>query len=319
MPYSLGRVVHLEKELTRLERERNELTARLGGRVGGCLDSIGHFLYKVIELGSLKSPESKLEAVKKNLERVRNELRDEEKKRTGYIRKAFVTFNYEMHRVNAMRDQRQGLEDRFRKSNPFTSSGARFRKRSLGTKRAPEPSDVWWENFDARTQGGAYLLRQIVSFLINVLILVAGAFAQQAVEQARAEKREEINRRQARAAVNDDSLDPFDDVQVKYQGLVVASGLVVLIVNLIFQASIQGLAMWERPLTRSDLASNLVLRLRFVPSLYLLSISHALAELLSCFAVSLAVLPKLSTRLFLYLSSPPRIFTTLVASLSKRS
>ncbi|KAK9808616.1 hypothetical protein WJX72_000561 [[Myrmecia] bisecta] len=174
---------------------------------------------------------------------------------------ALVTFNYELHAQNCVADHyRAGLRHAFHVATCNNSTEAP----TLGTHviqvhRAPEPTDIWWENSAVRGRLAWKLRCQ--SAAMTLAIVLAGAVIQYALSVAAENER---NRRMNFELMIAGTKENFAQVALnaaKLRAIAIVSSIFVVAMNAAIRIAVRQLTLFERWPTRSDTETWHVIKL----------------------------------------------------------
>lgn len=153
---------------------------------------------------------------------------------------AFVTFSYERHAKAALKDLGRPLLTQLALCCK-TGRGAppRFKGRSLSVRRAPEPSDVQWDNTSSR--GLDKYFRHFAAYTLTLLVLGAGGVMQWGFNRAKENQRVTLLQLEVAGKASASSSDAY-----RLRGLSAANGLAIVLINSIVQYILPKLNDFER-------------------------------------------------------------------------
>ncbi|KAK3254317.1 hypothetical protein CYMTET_36469 [Cymbomonas tetramitiformis] len=166
---NLGDFLLLEKKLIELTVKEEEL--RLidahGTKYEGWWEWLWFKIYFRAVSGSLRGLTGAIDACKTEISEVRAKIELLQGRHLENTGEALVTFNYEAHANNVFRDHVQrDLKNRLTCKH---GDAPLFLDKRISVYRAPEPSDVYWENMDIR--GARLIVRRLVTHSSAVFIL----------------------------------------------------------------------------------------------------------------------------------------------------
>eukprot|EP00854_Cymbomonas_tetramitiformis_P014262 gene14262-16868_t len=172
---------------------------------------------------------------------------------------ALITFNYEAHANNVFRDHvNRGLQGYL-----FCKSGDAplFQDQRIFVYRAPEPSDMYWENMDFR--GARLFVRRMVAHSSAIFILGIGATLQYVLEVEKEKARNQSIDAQTTELADEDTSSTLEKAKENFdlRGVSFVIAGVVVVMNMVITAAIKSLNEYEAYKTRSQKEMNFILKL----------------------------------------------------------
>lgn len=261
MGTNVGTLIGVNEELVQKRRQLAELDACLG--TSTALDGVWGKLYLKFVTGGKKDPGETKAELEQKIQELETKMRELERMPMLNNGFALVTFSYEMQANNCFRDQRRGvLKDAV---SACTGGGKPLynNELSLSVVRAPEPSDMLWENSDFT--GWPLLERRIRSVAAYIITVGAGIGIQLGFEYLRAQQRDKVLKDQASAdSEEEQGLISSTAETAALQSLTIFSGLMVVVINSVVVGITKGLAKYEKHRTRSDMERSIVVRLSII-------------------------------------------------------
>eukprot|EP01025_Chloroclados_australasicus_P054216 TRINITY_DN6421_c0_g4_i2.p1 TRINITY_DN6421_c0_g4~~TRINITY_DN6421_c0_g4_i2.p1 ORF type:complete len:1030 (-),score=103.50 TRINITY_DN6421_c0_g4_i2:316-3195(-) len=249
----VGEVVTKSKQLSELKISCNEIKAQVQYPVDvGCGCGVFYWIFRTLYAGNTQKD---LEACQQKIESLKTEIYELEKEELQNTDRAVVIFNYYDHAENMSRDFSRTW---FQEIKNWATVGRlddapKLNGRTLSVKRAPEPTDVWWQH--THYIGRKAHNRRIISFIIcnlavAVAIVIQGIFAALA-----------SNERQQRfdLIASEQQISFTQDIQLRT--LSTLYGIVVTILNIAVAYLISYLTFYEMWPTRSAHEKLYVLKL----------------------------------------------------------
>eukprot|EP00240_Pyramimonas_obovata_P002735 CAMPEP_0118951772 /NCGR_PEP_ID=MMETSP1169-20130426/53694_1 /TAXON_ID=36882 /ORGANISM="Pyramimonas obovata, Strain CCMP722" /LENGTH=802 /DNA_ID=CAMNT_0006898903 /DNA_START=19 /DNA_END=2423 /DNA_ORIENTATION=- len=259
-----GTYLRAEKELARLLQLEEELQRiKNAPKASGCFGSLTAWLYlRFITFTFLSGASECLEATRAQIQVTKERLGAIKASELAPIGEALITYEKAESTKRLFGNQPKSLLDflRVRLIDCQWSSTLKFKGRSLYARRAPEPTDLLWENTDS--WGWNQLARKLTSLLITVTLLAIGAVLQFQLEDLRSDKREDIVEDYVfRSRDTDQSFTEKALQQARLQGLSMVAATVVVVINTLITLTLKWLNEFERHHTRTDLEVTSIFKL----------------------------------------------------------
>lgn len=239
-PLTHGKREKLDKELRQLDRAKHELAVP---GYGMAEKGIVRFIYRMFFLDAASE-----ESVDKKIKDKQEQLDEEEENaEVKPLSRAFVTFDAAKTKERVMRDF-----DRVSKIPPI------FRKQQHEQLRvidAPEPTDVYWKNFDESKRKRARF-QLLVTMPLTLLILAISIGAQIAVAI--------VNDNSRKDGLNNEVQNERDNESTQglsLQALPVLGGIIAGVANIGGRIVIRKFVNWEQHPTYTDAEKTLMFRL----------------------------------------------------------
>lgn len=198
------------------------------------------------------------EKMKNKIEEACKKLESKEKeaqsKGTGY---GIITYNYECHAKNFLEDHFLNWWQRVIKYSTFglwiQSTAPKLDGQRIVAARAPEPSDLWWENTWVHFRSA--LLQRLLSFVVTFAVMAIGGVALFFLARENEQMRDhqvEMERISKSGPENDDSQNVSTLDSARLRGFSILSGLIVVIINLVITKIVNVFSYYERWATHTE-------------------------------------------------------------------
>ncbi|KAK3265094.1 hypothetical protein CYMTET_26203 [Cymbomonas tetramitiformis] len=259
---NLGDFLLLEKKLMDLtvrEAELARIVANEEEMDAGCWRGMWFWLYCRQLSRSLQNPKQAIETCQTKISEVRAEMETLQGRHLENTGEALITFNYEAHANNVFRDHvNRGLQGYL-----FCKSGDAplFQDQRIFVYRAPEPSDMYWENMDFR--GARLFVRRMVAHSSAIFILGIGATLQYVLEVEKEKARNQSIDAQTTELADEDTSSTLEKAKENFdlRGVSFVIAGVVVVMNMVITAAIKSLNEYEAYKTRSQKEMNFILKL----------------------------------------------------------
>ena len=254
--------VALERKIQEAVKVKGEIDAILDAELVSdekvnVLQRVRRKLFRVVALGGMAPTLDNSKRLQDRIDKLRRKVVDLGEYGTTHLGSAIVTFNYEQHALNCIADHcndkgEQILAQITRKNPPD------FNGRRLVVTRAPEPSDINWQNLRSRQSNREIVAIWIYSKLLLALGLGAGGGIQYFFEYLRRQAYEDLHDEVAMSSTYSTG------TYLKLQLIASLTSLVVVIVNFSLDSLTVYLAKMETYKTRTTKTNVLIAELTLV-------------------------------------------------------
>ena len=259
----------LRDQLEEFDRHTTESLEEHFGTLSGLVYIFGAFgamfLFACKSKGIEKAVEDRKQQIRESIETLTVEAASDQKEALGLIQsekctgEALISFNYEKFTKNAYNDHNKPVAKLLGVATcGIVRNHTQFHGRNIVVERAPEPSDIIWEN--TSVYGKEQTIRVAISTLVTALVLGLGAGIQLILEYV---KRDVLDR--YTTFKQDPLKDPLSQegilLQVEVRGLSLMSSLGIIAVNGIIGSLELVLASFEKWHTWSEMERVLIFKL----------------------------------------------------------
>ncbi|GMH32281.1 hypothetical protein BSKO_00115 [Bryopsis sp. KO-2023] len=210
-------------------------------------------------IGGFKYGENAVKAMEAVVNATEKQLTEAQKGNLLATGSAIITFNYEEHAKNMLGDHRRSWLGKMIQTITFgmcmVTDAPRIRGRKIAVSRAPEPTDVWWEN--TWVSKPDQIRRRLISLTLTIIVMAMGAGFQFLLadigEKARLKRVEQIR--------EDEFGDMATSNSISLQLIPQMMGIVVVLINLVVSIMVYIMSFYERWQTRSDREKWMVVKL----------------------------------------------------------
>ncbi|OUS48939.1 hypothetical protein BE221DRAFT_203235 [Ostreococcus tauri] len=255
-------IVALEKKIQELVKIKNEIDAtlsthELADEEVDATTRARRFLFRMIVLRGMKPTLENSEKLRTEIEKLQQKLISLPEYGNFNTGTAIVTFNYEQHALNCIADHCSDASELMlaKATRKFPPD---FYGRRLIVARAPEPSDINWQNLRSRNHAWENAVIWISTKLILAVAIAAGGGLQYLFEYLRSKQFDKLSDELAISSSYSTS------TYIKLQLMASATSLVVVSINFALDALTVRLSDWEVYNTQTSKTNWLMAQLTIV-------------------------------------------------------